>query len=207
MERLDPEALREHLAAGGRVVDVREPPVFADAHLRGALNIALSNRSAPYWLHVLVAPTERVAAVTATDREGPYAEQLLAAAERSAAGFAPFDAEAFAASALQIASFRTITPDELFEARDSLAVVDVREAQEYAAGHVPGALWIPLEELSSRLGDVPAGPIATICGSGFRSSSAAALLEAAGRSDLASVWGGTMAWIQLGYPVNQGQRP
>ncbi len=204
MERLTPQALAAHLAVGGRVVDVREPAVFADAHIRGALNVALANRSAPYWVHALVGPAERVAVVTATEREGGPADELLAAAERAAKGFLPFEENAFRAAGVAIASFRTLTPEQLAETRDALTVVDVREAQEYALGHVPGALLIPLGELAGRVAEIPAGPIATICASGFRSSTGASLLEAAARSDLASVWGGTTAWMQLGLPVDRG---
>ncbi len=206
MERLAPAALAAHLSSGNRVIDVREPPMFADAHVRGSLNVALANRSAPYWLHTLVGRDDRVAVVTATARDGAYAEQLLAAAERAGIGFVPFDGSAFSGAGIPIGSFRTMTPQELADAGDGITVVDVREAREYAEGHVPDALWIPLGELASRVAEIPAGPIATICASGFRSCAAASLLESAGRSDVASVWGGTMAWMQLGLPLDRGTR-
>ena len=207
MRRLEAGAVAAHLASGGTVVDVREPPTFAEAHARGSLNIALSNRSAPYWLDTLLAPGDRVLIVTASERDDAYAEQLIEAAERDAIGFAPFGADDFARAGVPIASFRTIAPDELDAERERLTVIDVREPAEYMEGHVPGALNIPLADLHERLGEVPSGPTAAICGSGFRSSTAASLLEAAGRDALANVWGGTTAWRQLGFPVNEGRRP
>ncbi len=205
--RLTPEELRQRVERGVRVVDVREPPVFADAHVRGSLNIALSNRGAPMWAHRLLALNDEVVVIAATEREGAMAEQLFTMAERRVAGFAPFDARAFAEARLPIDSIRTLPAPELARERERLTVLDVREEQEYAAGHVPGAVWIPLGELPARLAEVPDGPVATICASGFRSSTAASLLEAAGRSDLTNVWGGTTAWMQAGLPVHEGTKP
>ena len=201
---LDATGLEAHRRAGGRIVDVREPPMYGDSHVSGSLNIALSNRSAPYWLNVLTGDDDRIAIVTAIGAEAGYADELLEAAERRGAGAVVFDADAFTAAGLPLATIRTITPDDL-AADHALTVVDVREPDEWTAGHVPGAIWIPLDQLASRVEEVPAGPIAAICASGFRSSAAASLLEAAGRTELANVWGGTTAWTQLGLPLERGR--
>ena len=202
--RLTPTELASHVRAGGRVVDVREPPMFADAHVHGSLNIALSNRSAPYWLHVLTRPGEKLAVVTATPHELALADELIGAAERETIGGLAFDAGAFETAGLSLATMRTITPDELADERETI-VVDVRERDEWVGGHVPDAIWIPLAELPARVDEVPPGRVALICASGFRSSIAATVLEAAGRDDLANVWGGTTAWMQLGLPLRQGR--
>ena len=101
---------------------------------------------------------------------------------------------------------RTVTPDDL-AAEPKTRVVDVSERDEYLAGHVPGAVSIPLGELVGRLGEVPDGPLALVCSSGFRSSIAASILEGARRGELANVWGGTTAWAQLGLPLASGPRP
>src|SRR5919204_452235 len=153
-----------------------------------AVNIALSNRSAPYWLNALTAEDEPVAIVTATRMEFGPAAELLDAAERRGLGAAAFDAAGFSAAGLALASIQTITPDALAE--ESTTILDVRELDEWTSGHVPGAVWIPLDELSRRLDEVPAGPVAAICASGFRSSAAVSLLEAAGRDRLPHRWGG-----------------
>ena len=204
--RLDAKALAAHVQGDGLIVDLREPPMFADAHLLGSLNVALSNRSAPYWLNALTSERDRIAVVTATAAEAASAAELLEAAERTAIGTTAFDATSFAKAGLAIATIRTITPDELADEAGTV-VLDVRERDEWIAGHVPGALWIPLDELRSRRAEVPSGRTAVICASGFRSSAGASLLEAAGRRDLANVWGGTTAWQQLGLPVNRGREP
>ena len=61
-------------------------------------------------------------------------------------------------------------------------VVDVRSAQEFNAGHVPGSVNIPLDELMSRLPEVTfwARPVITVCRSGMRSAAASEILGKAG---------------------------
>ncbi|MFD9128707.1 rhodanese-like domain-containing protein [Kitasatospora sp. NPDC059571] len=77
-------------------------------------------------------------------------------------------------------------------------VVDVRERFEYAAGHVPGARWIPLGMLADNLGDLPRGGLVmVICASGNRSRVGAEILERAG-FEAASVRGGSAAWSLSG---------
>ena len=62
-----------------------------------------------------------------------------------------------------------------------MTVLDVRRRLEWAAGHVDGALHIPLHELAGRLGEIPGGELWVHCQAGYRSSVAASLLQAAHR--------------------------
>ncbi|WP_072688562.1 rhodanese-like domain-containing protein [Rhodococcus marinonascens] len=83
-------------------------------------------------------------------------------------------------------------------------VVDVREDYEYAQAHVPGAQWIPLGELGTRVAEVPDGNMVyVICASGSRSLYGADILLAAGRRAV-SVAGGTGAWLRSGHPTENG---
>jgi rhodanese-related sulfurtransferase len=83
-------------------------------------------------------------------------------------------------------------------------VLDVRQPDEYEAGHVAGAVLVPLGELESRLGEVPSDrPLLVICKSGGRSANAVKALTGAGY-DATNVAGGTMAWIDAGHPVAEG---
>jgi molybdopterin-guanine dinucleotide biosynthesis protein A len=86
-------------------------------------------------------------------------------------------------------------------------VLDVRQQDEYDAGHVPGAVLVPLDQLEGRLGDLPdERPLLVICKSGGRSAAAVRALGAAGY-DATNVAGGTMAWIEAGQPVIEGPTP
>lgn len=78
-------------------------------------------------------------------------------------------------------------------------LLDVREADEWAAGHAPQAMHAPLSRLS--LDDVPADrPVVAVCRSGNRSGQATAALVAAGR-DVVNMAGGMKRWAAGGLPV------
>ncbi len=88
----------------------------------------------------------------------------------------------------------------LIEVEPNLQLVDVRSAGEFAAGHVPKALNIPLEELETRFQDLSSGPVAILCQSGRRAGLACDMFRT--RHDgLLLVEGGTQAWIAQGLPV------
>ncbi|MEO5316916.1 rhodanese-like domain-containing protein [Pseudarthrobacter sp. CC12] len=71
-------------------------------------------------------------------------------------------------------AFRTVIADELATVWPRATVVDVRSREEHATAHVPGSLNIPLDELPSRLADLPNTTLYLLCGSGKRSSQARA---------------------------------
>jgi len=112
---------------------------------------------------------------------------------------------------LPLATLLQIDAAELRKARGArgqaeLLVLDVRAPGEHSAGHVPGALNLPLPELAGRMSELDKSrPTAVICGSGFRSSAAASLLRRAGFSDLRNVAGGTSGWIRAGYETEGAQ--
>lgn len=81
-----------------------------------------------------------------------------------------------------------------------LPVIDVREVDEYEAGHVPGAVNIPMSELTERLAELPDGAFDVICQSGGRSARVVQYLEQQGH-DATNIDGGTGGWIALGKPV------
>ncbi len=86
-------------------------------------------------------------------------------------------------------------------------VIDVREPDEYIAGHVPGAVLIPLGEVPERAAEVPADrTVYLICAKGGRSMRAAEHLAGLGR-DVVNVAGGTTAWIEAGHPTVTGPTP
>lgn len=101
-----------------------------------------------------------------------------------------------------------VTQDAFVAAHASGApVVDVRSPEEYVAGHVPGAVNIPLEQVEARRAEFSAAsPMHVICQSGGRSMKASEVLAAAGVPAL-SVAGGTKAWIDAGRPVATGSSP
>jgi phage shock protein E len=86
--------------------------------------------------------------------------------------------------------------------RDNVAVIDVREPQEYNAGHMPEARLIPVASVFARRGELPVDKdIVFVCGVGQRSALACEMAAAAGLTRLFNLEGGTEAWINAGYPV------
>lgn len=85
-------------------------------------------------------------------------------------------------------------PDPLPE---GLAVLDVREGFEWQAGHIEGAVHVPLGELPGRLGDVPDGQTLVVCKVGGRSGQAVAWLAQQGY-DVVNLDGGMLEWEAAG---------
>ena len=97
------------------------------------------------------------------------------------------------------ASAGEISYDDLVAALQAKAValVDVREPGEYAAGHVEGAVNLPLSGFDAKL--LPKGkPVVLMCRSGARSAQALAKARAAGLSDVRHYKGGCMGWSSAG---------
>jgi rhodanese-related sulfurtransferase len=115
---------------------------------------------------------------------------------------------AWNAACRPLATLPQVTVDELraqLEESPRLVVVDVRRPAEFASGHVPGALSLPLDRLEQEHDRLdPARPTAVICAGGYRSAAAASLLERRGFKDLRDVVGGTSAWLGAGLAVETG---
>ena len=94
---------------------------------------------------------------------------------------------------------KSITVAQLAE-RSGTPLIDVRERDEFAAGHVPGAVNIPMSEIGDRLSELPGEAFDVICQAGGRSARVVQALEARGY-DVTNVEGGTGEWIAQGRAV------
>lgn len=85
-------------------------------------------------------------------------------------------------------------------------VLDVRESDEFASGHLPKARHIPLKELEARLPEIAKfkeKPVIVTCRSGARSGSACRALRKAGFTNVHNLKGGVPAWQQASLPVEK----
>ena len=97
------------------------------------------------------------------------------------------------------AEVREATLDEVRGRPADSALIDVREPEEVANGHVPGAVNLPQADLATRLDEIPRDrPLFMICQGGFRSLRSAQFLRQRGFANVASVKGGTEAWRAAG---------
>ncbi len=85
-------------------------------------------------------------------------------------------------------------------------LLDVRTPEEWVEYHVDGATLIPLDELESRISEVPSDQdVVVICNSGNRSVVGQDILLSAGYSNVYSISGGIQGWMKAGYPTVSGE--
>jgi hydroxyacylglutathione hydrolase len=174
--------LRRRVGAGEWVVDLRNRVAFAAGHVAGTLNFGLDGSFATYlgWLIPWGTPVTLL---------GETAEQVAAAQrELVRIGIDRPAAHATGTAAdwagdRELAAYPRATFADLAQVRHHRPIVllDVRRTLEFKQAHLPGAVHIPLHDLPQRLDDVPAGEVWVHCGSGYRASIAASLLQAVGR--------------------------
>jgi rhodanese-related sulfurtransferase len=105
-------------------------------------------------------------------------------------------------------SVNTISADEAqkkLTQKPKPYLLDVRQPEEYRAGHIAGAKLIPLGELRSRINELPKDQeIIVVCQSGSRSFSATRQLTSADYNAV-NLNGGVSAWLRAGFPIIQGK--
>jgi len=90
--------------------------------------------------------------------------------------------------------------------RGKSLVLDVRTAEEFAAGHLRDAKHIPLADLGNRIGELEKSKnrtVIVVCQTGARADKAVRLLAAAGFEDAHALEGGQEAWVKAGLPVTK----
>ncbi|MBS1142026.1 MAG: Rhodanese-like protein [Proteobacteria bacterium] len=93
--------------------------------------------------------------------------------------------------------------------REDAHIVDVRESDEFAAGHLPEAKNIPVAKLADRIAELEKfkdKPIIICCASGMRSNKACSELKKLGFEKLHNLAGGVDAWVGAGYPIKKGSK-
>ena len=93
------------------------------------------------------------------------------------------------------------TVAEIMNSED-VFVIDVREQWEYDEGHLPGITLIPMNEVPSRLGEIPTDKeVIVTCRSGNRSGQVTDFLREQGYDNVHNMEGGILAWEAAGLPV------
>jgi len=185
---LDLTTFRRQLDAGARLVDTRPVDAWAAGHLPGALAIALRDQFAS-WLGWLVARDQPLVFVVGADQDrAELVRQCHQIGHDHLVGELAGGTSAWAAAGLTLARAQLVEPADV-----AGQVLDVRQDAEHAAGHLPGADHVELGDLASSLDRI--GPIGTVmCGHGERASTAASIVERAGRPTPAVVVGGPADW-------------
>ncbi len=181
-EQVDPAELRRRIEAGEWVVDLRERTAFAAGHLAGSLAFELSTSFVTYlgWLYRWGTPLTLVA--ESIEQIADAKRELVRIGIDSLAGVAAGDIKALADGG-EVRSYPVTDFAGLAKtiAERNVHVLDTRRNDERAKGAVKDSQHIPLHELADRIDEVPHGEVWVHCGSGYRASIAASVLDRAGR--------------------------
>ncbi|WP_369055162.1 MBL fold metallo-hydrolase [Kineococcus terrestris] len=181
-EPVEPGEVRRRIDGGEWVVDLRERTAFAAGHLAGSYGFELSDNFVTYlgWLYHYGTPLTLI---------GENEEQVLRARRELVrigidhlAGAATGDVETLAGGqplrSYRVSDFAGLAARMT---QGPVQVLDARRNDERAKGGVRGSQHIPLHQLNERLDEVPQGEVWVYCGSGYRASIAASVLDRPGR--------------------------
>jgi hydroxyacylglutathione hydrolase len=206
-----PQALTPQQVAELRdtvLLDVRSAADFGAAHVPGSMNIGLGGQFA-IWAGSLIPLNASIVIIADTGAQVDESVVRLARVGiENVKGYLEGGVTSWRDAGLPVNTLPQVSVAELNAtlANDDLQIVDVRRPAEYETGHVPRAQNAPLASLDKSLGPLKLEKdklTAVICAGGYRSSAAASLLQQQGFSNLLNVTGGTGAWINAGYPVEQ----
>lgn len=190
--------------SGFYVVDLREAGDYASGHIPNSVNIALRGRLET-WTGIMVPwETMRKGRVVLCGSPAELAEALRRL-HRVGYRAGIVTMESWKKAKLPASASALISPSELhaaMRAGTAPLIVDVRLPSEWMASRIGNVVNLPLThlaELSVKLD--PSQPVVTVCNSAYRSSMAAGVLERNGFTRVASMAGGSEAWVEAGLPM------
>jgi glyoxylase-like metal-dependent hydrolase (beta-lactamase superfamily II)/rhodanese-related sulfurtransferase len=167
------------------VVDARQVDAFAAGHIPGSVSIPLRPQFAS-WLGWLVKREQTIVLVLDEGQDrAEVVRQCLAIGYERLVGELAGGVAAWRAAELPVATVALVTAADVVG-----TVLDVRQRNEFAAGHVPGAVNVELGDTAEQASALPPGPLTVMCGHGERAMSAVSILATRGRTDVAVLVGG-----------------
>ncbi len=184
LDPLAPHRVQELIDSGATLLDGRPPREFDAQHVPGSVNVTMTRSAVGTRAAWIVDPESDVVVTAETDAESQRMGRLLEAVGfRRLTGYLAGGVTAWQEARLDTESTPAIDVHELAQRlkEESVALLDVREDDEWAEGHVEGSVHVPYHELRDGLPELPNGkPLAVVCSVGNRSSIAASLLRRAG---------------------------
>ncbi|MGY4543762.1 hydroxyacylglutathione hydrolase [Arthrobacter sp. UYNi723] len=181
-ESVDPEELSRRLADGEWVVDLRHRVAFASSHLQGSVSFEYGRGSSFTAYLGWVLPWNQQLTLVGSEEDVEKAIRDLSRIGIDSPDAALGTDPSALAPGTALVHYARVGWEDLLHGRSAGDVVlDVRRTEEYDAGHLAGAVNIPLHELLGRMAEIPAGTVWVHCASGYRSGVAASLLQRAGR--------------------------
>jgi hydroxyacylglutathione hydrolase len=197
--------LKSMLDNGIVTLDVRPGDQFAQGHVPGSINIALSGQFASWAGTVLGLSARPVLIAESREHVSEARLRLARVGIEDAMGYLKGGGvEGWKEAGLGLAELPQITVQALQHRLQGHAVqvLDVRREPEWHAGHIEGATWWPLDNFKISPPEIDRDrPVAVHCKSGYRSMIACSLLQRAGYQNVTNVIGGFDAWQQANLPV------
>jgi glyoxylase-like metal-dependent hydrolase (beta-lactamase superfamily II)/rhodanese-related sulfurtransferase len=199
VESLAPARVQELLDGGATLVDGRAPRAFDAGHVPGSINVTVVRAAVGTRAAWVVDPEGEVLVTASTDEEARELGRLLEAVGfRRIHGLLAGGVQGWADAGLPTHSIAALDIAGLAERlrAGEVDLLDVRDDDEWADGHVEGSTHVPYYELRDGVPDGLGGngrPLAVACSIGNRSSIAASLLARAGVENLLHVADGGVA--------------
>lgn len=206
---LSPAEFRERMAEEGTVaIDARSILAFGGGHVPGAINIAL-RAEFPNWVGWMVEQERTILLIVEGQPDAQMAaEHLFRLGYDRVTGYLHDGMTSWQNAGLPLDRLGEWTVHELDARREEpgVTVLDVRSDSEWEGGRVPGAMHIYAPHMEERLGELePEATVAVYCGSGYRASIAASVLQKHGFEHVINVPGSWTAWKSAGLPVEPDQ--
>ncbi len=189
------------------VLDLRAAECYAAAHLAGSVNVGIDAPVFSTWVGTLAGPDRELIVIVdrPEDAERAWLDLARIGYERLT-GYHVAEPAAWRQSGASVRETPMLDACCVDEwANGGRVVLDVRTSAERSAGAIPNDIPIPLAKLATRMSELPAGPVAVLCGGGYRAAIGAGLLEAAGRSEVAIIRGGWAAYSRRTCPEPDAQ--
>ena len=206
VEPLTPCQVEAHRHDGALLVDVRTDLQFDDAHIPGAVCNPAMRAGFGTKLAWVADRDQPVVFIGRDDEDALHAAHLAASVGiTNVAGYLAGGMTSWREEKRPTESVERIDVPALHDRADELQVLDVREADEWQDGHIPGAAHAPYHDLDAIPDGIdPRQPVAVICSSGQRSAVAASLLLRHGAEQVIHVAdGGVGTWSKQGWPIEQ----
>jgi hydroxyacylglutathione hydrolase len=203
-QQFTPDRFRQKLAEGALLIDTRDKLAFAGGHVKGSINIP-GNRNFSTWTGWLLPYDQDLILLTSPEQADDLVTQLVRIGLYRVVGYIP-TLEGYVWDELETVKQITASEAKHLWEKGQAHILDVRGADEYLAGHIPGAQNIHAGRVMKNLHRIPRDkPVIVHCLGGDRSSTAISALLSAGFHNLINLNGGIRAWEQEGFAVEKGQ--
>ncbi|HVA24051.1 MAG TPA: rhodanese-like domain-containing protein [Chloroflexota bacterium] len=200
------DEVEQALRDGAVLLDGRQPSAFGGAHIPGSFNAGIGPRFTMWVGSVVPANVPVLLVMDSLADVDEAVRQLIRVGYDDIPGYLAGGIDAWLLAGKSVQQVPQIAVHALLPelANNGAAsrVLDVRSAAEWDGGHIAGAIHIPGGDLPGHVADVPRDKtVAIVCGSGYRSSVAASVLQREGFEHVMNVVGGMTAWDQAHYPI------